>query len=118
MVIPITDDCIVEYNGETFNVHMMDTPGLDDRLMHTTVPAVVNITDDDGRNSELRSIQKSVSIFFVFLLGITVCLEQTSYTAVKADESVDVCIVVTPDGCSTAFPFMIRFKTLNDSAGA
>ena len=53
----------------------------------------------------------------VFLLAILVCFEQTSYTVVKTDESLEVCIVVTPDDCYTAFPFNIRFRTLNDSAG-
>ena len=52
MTIPINDDCIVEHSGETFHVHLLETPGLDDRIMHTTEPAVVNITDDDGGISE------------------------------------------------------------------
>ena len=50
--IPITDDCIVEYS-ETFHAHLLRTEGLDHRIFLSPEPAVVNITDDDGRNSEL-----------------------------------------------------------------
>ena len=45
------------------------------------------------------------------------CFEQSSYTAVKANESVEVCIVMIPEDCSAVFPFNIRFRTVNDSAG-
>ena len=43
-------------------------------------------------------------------------LEQTSYTAIKMNESVEVCAIVI-SGCYAAFSFHINFKTLNDSAG-
>ena len=52
MDIPITDDCIVEHS-ETFHAHLLRTEGLDRRILLSSEPAVVNITDDDGRHSEL-----------------------------------------------------------------
>ena len=65
MTIPIIDDCIAEHSGETFNVYMLGTPGLDDRIMHTTEPAVVNITDNDGGNSEPCCIHKFILLYFL-----------------------------------------------------
>ena len=50
------------------------------------------------------------------LLGVLVGLEQTSHTVVKTEGSVEVCVVLAPDGCSVAFPFNIHFMTLRDSA--
>ena len=61
VIIPIIDDCIVEHSGETFNVYLLGTPVLDDRIMHTIEPAVVNITDNDGGKSVY------ISLYFIFL---------------------------------------------------
>ena len=44
-------------------------------------------------------------------------LEQTAYTVVKTEGSVEVCVVIAPDDCSVAFPFNIHFMTLSESAG-
>ena len=52
--IPITDDCVVEEDGEVFNVHLRRPPSLDYRIRLSSESTVVNITDDDGRNSELH----------------------------------------------------------------
>ena len=51
--IEIMDDCIVEDKGEEFDVFLMRPDGLDNRIQIKTAHAVVNITDEDGRNSEL-----------------------------------------------------------------
>ena len=51
--IEIMDDCIVEDRGEEFDVFLMRPDGLDNRIQIKTAHAVVNITDEDGRNSEL-----------------------------------------------------------------
>ena len=47
--IEIMDDCIVEDRGE-FDVFLMRPDGLDNRIQIRTAHAVVNITDEDGRN--------------------------------------------------------------------
>ena len=52
--ISITDDCVVEENGEVFNVHLRRTQGLDYRIRLSSESAVINITDNGiYRNSEL-----------------------------------------------------------------
>ena len=43
-------------------------------------------------------------------------LEQTSYTALESDESVEVC-AVTANNCTDAFSLIVRFRTLDGSAG-
>ena len=48
--IEIMDDCIVEDEGEEFDVFLMRPDGLDNRIQIRTAHAVVNITDEDGRN--------------------------------------------------------------------
>ena len=80
MTIPITNDCIVEHD-ETFYVHLLRTDNLDNRIMPTTEPAVVNIIDNDGRNSELCYIslysffRVSSRYFSVFRAVILYCCE-------------------------------------------
>ena len=64
MDIPITDDCIVEHSGETFHAHLLSTEGLDHRILLSPEPAVVNITDDDGRISEMLTSVNTFSYFF------------------------------------------------------
>ena len=44
--IPIIDDCVVEDNGEMFNVYLRRSPGLDHRIRLSSESAVVNITDN------------------------------------------------------------------------
>jgi hypothetical protein len=96
LAIIIVDDCVVEENGEEFYIHLKNTPDLDHRIKLSSEPAVITINDDDS-----------------LLVG----LEQTSYTAIKMNESVEVCAIVI-SGCYAAFSFHINFKTLNDSADA
>ena len=48
--IEIMDDCIVEDKGEEFDVFLMRPDGLDNRIQIKTAHAVVNITDEDGKN--------------------------------------------------------------------
>ena len=48
--IEIIDDCIVEDEGEEFDVFLMRPDGLDNRIQIRTAHGVVNITDEDGRN--------------------------------------------------------------------
>ena len=52
--IPINDDCIVEHSGEIFHVHLLRMRSLDHRILLSPEPAIINITDDNGRNCELR----------------------------------------------------------------
>ena len=47
--IEITNDCIVE-DKEEFDVILVGLDGLDNRIQIKTAHAVVNITDEDGRN--------------------------------------------------------------------
>ena len=51
------------------------------------------------------------------LLVVLVGLEQISYIVVENEGLVEVCVVIAPDGCYVAFPFLIRFTTLSGSAG-
>ena len=46
MDIPITDDCVVEEEGEMFNIHLRRPQGLDYRIRLSSESAVVNITDN------------------------------------------------------------------------
>ena len=50
--IPITDDYIVE-SGEIFHARVFRTGSLDHRIIVSPEPAVIDITDDDGRNCAL-----------------------------------------------------------------
>ena len=43
-------------------------------------------------------------------------LEHRSYTAVKTEESIEVCIAMA-NGCYATLPFNVRVRTLNNSAG-
>ena len=118
--IPITDDCIVEEDVEKFIVHLRSALGQDSRIRVGSANSTVNITDDDRR----ATLQKYVHMYVhvcIFFSVIRVGLEQTSYTVMKDDESVNgksvsVCANIT-HGCYAAFLFLIPFKTRNDSAG-
>ena len=111
--ITINDDCVVEESGEVFSVHLRRTLGLDRRIRLSSESAVVNITDN-GRSSEL--CYKNLSLLPVLLLVLSVGLEQTSYTVLETNESVEVCAVIAND-CTGAFSVRIRFRTLGGSAG-
>ena len=114
MNILISDDCVLEEN-EVFYTYLMKTPGLDNRIMLSPEFAVITITDHDCKDYEL-SYRKLHLVFLLCYIALLVGLEQTSYTVLEVDESVEVCAVVD-SGCYAAFSFQINFKTFNDSAG-
>ena len=112
MDIPIINDCVVEESGEVFNVHLRRSLGLNYRIRLSSESTVVNITDNGNRNSEVYYYHYSPALLLVLLVG----LEQTSYTALESDESVEVCAVIA-NNCTEAFSLLIRFRTLDGSAG-
>ena len=46
MDIPIIEDCVVEENGEVFNIDLRRPQGLDYRIRLSSKSTVVNITDN------------------------------------------------------------------------
>ena len=61
-------------------------------------------------------MDRNLLLLSFLLLVLLVGLEQTSYTALESDESVEVCAVMA-NNCTEAFSLLVRFRTLDGSAG-